>query len=91
MITLNINLDLSNFDTSNVTNMIGMFNNCNNLKTIITSDNFKTNNVTSSGDMFTDCTSLIGGNGTVFDSNHVDKTYARIDTPSTPGYFTKKE
>ena len=82
-------IDLSNFDTSNVTNMNSMFNSTTNLETIYVSDKFTTSNVTSSDDMFTGCTSLVGGNGTKYNSSYVDKTYARIDTASTPGYFTK--
>ena len=42
--------------------------------------------------MFTGCTSLVGGMGTTYDENHVDKTYAHIDGgPSNPGYFTAKD
>ena len=42
-------------------------------------------------DMFTGCTSLVGGMGTTYDENHVDKTYAHIDGgTSNPGYFTAK-
>ena len=41
--------------------------------------------------IFSRSTSLKGMNGTTYDSNHVDKTYARIDTPSTPGYFSIKK
>jgi len=44
--------------------------------------------------MFANCTSLVGGNKTVYDINNnganEDIKYARIDTPETPGYFTKK-
>ena len=40
--------------------------------------------------MFRDCSALVGGNGTKYDESHTDKEYARIDTPSTPGYFTYK-
>ena len=39
-------LDLSNFDTSNVTNMAFLFNNCNNLKEIKGLNNFITTKVT---------------------------------------------
>lgn len=46
-------------------------------------------NVTRSGDMFSDCTALVGGNGTVYDANHTDLGYARIDKPGQPGYFTQ--
>ena len=39
--------------------------------------------------MFTGDTSLVGGNGTAFSSsNPTNKTYAVIDAPGTPGYFT---
>ena len=86
-------LDLSNFDTAKVTDMDKMFYGCSNLKTIYTSDKFLTISIPETKDhnsynMFNNCTSLVGGNGTKFDSNHTDKAYARIDTPSAPGYFT---
>ncbi len=84
-------LDLSAFNTANVTNMQGMLANCSNLRTIYVSDKWNTQNVTSSIDMFTNCTSLVGGKGTTYNSNYVDKTRARIDGgPSNPGYFTEK-
>ena len=83
-------LDLSSFDTSNVTVMSTMFSNCPNLKTIKVSKKFKTNKLTTSTAMFADDTSLVGGNGTVFDTNHITAEYARIDTNDTPGYFTLK-
>ena len=82
-------LDLSNFNTSSVTKMSGMFLECNSLETIYVGDGWSTDAVTQSADMFTDCMSLIGGMGTTYDPNHVDKTYAHIDGgPSNPGYFT---
>ena len=40
--------------------------------------------------MFYGCTSLVGGNGTTYSSDHVDKEYARIDADGEPGYFTYK-
>lgn len=47
---------------------------------------------TSSGNMFRTCTSIVGGQGTTFDSSKTNKEYARIDNPldSMPGYFTLK-
>ena len=82
-------IDLSSFDTSNVTNMGYMFNNANNLKTIYVSSKFNIDTVTSSTNMFYGCTSLVGGSGTKYNSNYIDKTYARIDGgTSNPGYFT---
>ena len=84
-------LDVSNFDTSKVTNMSNMFYKATNLKTIYVSNKFNTDKVTSSTDMFSSCTNLVGGAGTKYDANHVDKTYARIDGgTSNPGYFTAK-
>ncbi len=85
-------LDVSSFDTSNVTNMGSMFNNCNELITITASEKFVTDKVTGSSKMFANCTSLKGGAGTVYDENHIDKEYARIDGGTEkPGYFTKKQ
>lgn len=85
-------LDLSGWNTSNVTVMDYMFNNCAKLKTIYVSELWNTNKVTSSdsSNMFTGCTALIGGNGTAYNSSYTDKTYARIDTASTPGYLSAK-
>ena len=84
-----VTLDLSSFYTSNVTNMGYMFNNANNLKTIYVSSKFNIDTVTSSTNMFYGCTSLVGGSGTKYNSNYIDKTYARIDGgTSNPGYFT---
>ena len=91
-------LDLSNFNTSKVTDMSYMFDGDGfngdgptmALNKIYVSNNFVTTSVASSANMFNDCNNLVGGNGTVFDSNNIDKTYARIDSSSTPGYFTLK-
>lgn len=86
-------LDLSNFDTNKVTKMSGMFEYSKNLKTIYASNKFVTTSVVSGydNDMFNNCTHLVGGNGTKYSDTYIGKTYARIDTPSTPGYFTLKQ
>jgi surface protein len=82
-------LDLSSFNTSNEINMNRMFNDCRNLETIYVGEGWSTAAVMSSTDMFYDCTKLVGGKGTTYDANHVDKTYAHIDGGSSnPGYFT---
>ena len=82
-------LDLSSFNTAKVTNMKWMFFDCTNLKTIHVGDDWSTAAVTSSDYMFYYCTKLVGGKGTTYDGNHVDKAYARIDGGSSnPGYFT---
>ncbi len=82
-------LDLSSFNTSNVTDMSTMFRQSEVLTTIYVGDGWSTDAVTTSTNMFTGCTSLVGGMGTTYDANHVDKTYAHIDGGSNnPGYFT---
>ncbi len=84
-------LDLSNFDTRGVSNMDYMFDNLENVITIYVGNNFVTGNVTGSNYLFGGCTSLVGGAGTTFDSNHIDITYAHVDGgTSNPGYFTYK-
>ena len=84
-------LDVSSFDTSKVTNMSYMFDYCSGLTTIYASNNFVTDKVIRSYDMFYSCTNLVGGNGTTYNLSYkMDKTYARIDTTETPGYFTEK-
>ena len=84
-------LDLSSFNTSQVAYMTNMFTYCSNLQTITVGSDWSTAAVTSSTNMFNNCTSLVGGQGTTYDANHVDKTYAHIDGgPSNPGYFTEK-
>ena len=50
-------LNLSNFNTANVTCMIGMFSGCLSLKELNIS-NFNINNVTKIQDMFTSCSLL---------------------------------
>ena len=87
-------LDLSSFDTSNVTNMYQMFMSSSNLTTIYASDKFVTNKITDTTlgtYLFSGCTKLVGGAGTAYSSTKIDKTYARIDGgTSSPGYFTSK-
>ena len=84
-------LDVSGFDTSNVTDMSDMFGWCESLTTVYASDDFVTTAVENSEDMFTGCTALVGGAGTAYDSAHVNAEYARIDGGTeAPGYFTRK-
>ncbi len=82
-------LDLSSFNTSKVTDIYNMFYGCTNLRTIYVGSGWSTTAVASSTNMFYNCTSLVGGQGTTYDANHIDKTYAHIDGgTSNPGYFT---
>ena len=91
-VSLTKTIDLSSFDTSNVTSMAQMFYRCTSLETIKVSEKFVTTKLTDSYSdlyMFEDCTSIKGGNNTLYDANHVDKLYARIDgLNGLPGYFT---
>ena len=52
-----INIDLSNFNTNNVTDMSLMFYKCSSLKEL-NLNNFNTNNVTNMRWMFSGCSSL---------------------------------
>ena len=85
-------IDLSSFDTSKIKYTFKMFYRCYELQIIYVSETFVITNVSSSNsyEMFNNCSKLVGGNGTSYSSSHTDKTYARIDTPETPGYFTRK-
>ena len=83
-------VDLSSFDTSKLLETNSMFGGCSELKTIYVGDGWDMSKVTVSGGMFSGCTSLVGENGTTIDGNPVDKTYACVDTPETPGYLTYK-
>lgn len=85
------NLDLSSWNTSAVTNMKHMFRKCSNLETIYIGDNWNTESVTDSSYMFFASPSLIGSQGTTYNANFVDATYARVDGgTSSPGYLTYK-
>lgn len=83
-------LDLSSFNSQSLVDTGGMFANTK-VKTIYTSPQFSLDSVTNSLGMFWDNTNLVGGNGTAYSNGFPqDKTYARIDAPGTPGYFTLK-
>ena len=63
-------LDLSNFDTSNVTTMNSMFGSCENLYALDVS-NFNTSNVTNMGYMFDSCYELTTLDVSNFDTSNV--------------------
>ena len=63
-----LEIDLSNFDTSHVTNMRGMFNGMRNL-TSLNLSNFDTSKVTDMGDMFSNMRSLTTLNLSNFDTS----------------------
>ena len=81
-------IDVSNFDTRNVKNMTLMFA-CD-ATVIYAGERWSTENVTESENMFL-CQDIVGGMGTVYDENHNDKEWARLDGGrENPGYFTEK-
>ena len=85
-------LDLSSFNTANVESMGAMFDNCRRLQRIYVSEGWTTENVSYSDHMFTYCFTLVGGKGTKYDANYVDKNYAHIDGgEGNPGYLTRSE
>ena len=82
-------IDLSSFNTSNVTKMSYMFYRCDSLTTVYVGEGWTTKNVTDSESMFERCNKIVGGQGTLFDENHIDAAYAHIDGgTANPGYFT---
>ena len=82
-------LNVSSFDTRKVTDMAGMFEGCSELKTIYIGPKWNTEQVSSSENMFYNCTSIVGGQGTTYDANHIDAEYAHPDGgESNPGYMT---
>ena len=83
-------VDISSFNTSSVQTTHAMFYNCSDLTTIYASSSFALSDGTVSDMMFEGCTSIIGGIGTTYNNENVDKTYARIDESDAPGYFTFK-
>ena len=88
-------IDLSGFSTEKCIMMNKIFYLCEELKKIYVSEydeekhtGWTTEIVTNSEYMFFGCYSIVGGNGTTYNSNYTDVTYARIDTEEAPGYFT---
>jgi surface protein len=86
-----VTVDLTGWDTRNVTDMTEMFYDSNYITTIYASESFVTTNVTKSERIFymDYGGAFVGGNGTTFTGSE-DITYARIDKPGKPGFFTKK-
>ena len=92
-------LNLSNFDTSKVTNMSYMFSLrdydelMDKLEKIYVNNDFDTTKLTNFSDMFRNRKKLRGGNGSYLsDPTTADKSWLRIDDPTNgrPGYFTRK-
>ena len=82
-----VTVDLSGFDTHEVTKPSSMFYNCSKLTTIYVGSKWNLDNATNDRWMFQNCTSLVGGDGTVFNSSYIDKTKAYA---GVGGYLTIK-
>jgi len=79
-------VDLSSFNTAKVVSMINMFSDCESLKTIYVGENWSTESVISSKDMFSGCINLVGGDGSTYNTQNTDATYATDNL----GYLTTK-
>ena len=65
-------IDFTNFDTSNITNMEGMFSHCHQLKELKGINNFKTSKVKNMRGMFNECNNLINLDLNFDTSNVID-------------------
>lgn len=86
-------IDISEFSVAGITKCGLMFSDCSALVTIYAGLDTDFTNVASdnSKDMFNNCKKLIGGAGTIYNSNHKKNEYAHIDGGiNNPGYFTAK-
>ena len=72
-------VDLSGFDTSNVTNMNSMLSGCNML-TSVDLNSFNTSNVTDMGNMFSNCTALTSLDLSGFDTSNVTDMRSMFST-----------
>ena len=72
-------LDLSNFNTSNVTSMINMFSQCSSL-TELDLSNFNTLNVTNMSNMFSGCRSLTSLDLSSFNTSNVTSMYGMFSS-----------
>ncbi len=90
-------LDLSSFDTINAISMKQMFTQNKNLTTIYVSEKWNTNRINHTDIIETDepffgCFKLLGENGTIYNHENIDISYACVDEgEEKPGYFTYKE
>lgn len=86
----NSTLDISNFDTRSLVSAAGMFN-YTKAKTIYASNKFTVAHLSPSPTaMFMTNDNLVGGNGTAYVWPNYTSTFAHIDAPGNPGYFTQK-
>ena len=89
-------LDLSNINMANVTNVSHMFENCRHLKTIYVGEasTFDADKIKASTDIFKGDVKLTGCAGTKYSASLTEadyKTLLRVDTSTTPGYLSTGE
>lgn len=84
-----LSLDASGWDTSAVTSVTAMFSRCSSLRSIYVGDAWCTSDTWEPASVFSGCSSLVGGEGTVFDANNTDGEYARVDGAGGAGYLTR--
>ncbi len=84
-------INVAGFDTSKAVTVNALFRDSTSLKTIYADEDWVINSSASGfndQNMFSNCSSLVGGNGTTFDSGKVVSSMAKIDRDGTEGYFT---
>ena len=85
-------IDIYNFDISNVKDISRIFAFDGALKTIYCAQDWTQYSFDNSYYMFMYCTSLVGGDGTAYDDNHIGLDYAIPDGwNDMPGYFTARK
>ena len=81
-------IDLWGWNISKVENMDNMFNETSNLKTVYVWDDFKVQNFSSAKNMFSGAISIVGWNGTTYNSQKKNQEYAKIDSITASWYLT---
>lgn len=83
-------LDIRSFEFNfRPTGVSQMFSYCYNLETIYCNVDLTDMYEGNATYMFFGCEKLKGGNGTRYDADHINNSYARPDKPGQPGYFTE--
>ena len=88
-----VSVNLSGWSGTNLVNTEDMFRNCRALSSIYVNEawSFTDGASVKSDMMFHNCSSIVGGNGTMYDENHTDGEYARVDSTDTIGYLRLKK
>lgn len=85
---LSVSWQNKTFNAIETTN--GMFSECSALQVIRIDNDFSVSTtLTDSENMFLNCRSVVGGQQTHYDPEHIDKSYAKLDNGiGNPGYFS---